>query len=485
MALAILWLGLGLRAPLVWSAAPLDVDESLYASYARHISHENDGWLANVAVDKPPLAFYLTAASFKLFGPSDWAARLPDLFASVLSLAVLVRLARGLYRSPRVALLAMLCLALCPFDIAFAGTVFLDPLTTLWILLACLWVVEGRWGWSGLGLGLAFATKPSALFALPLILALGLIAPRGSPTAGPVRGLAHLLATAAAIVVLALGWGLVGRPPGMPHWWMLNTAHNTPGRLIHADEVVPRLEYWLSILAQAFSGIVPAVGLGLLAAGGLAWRVRQEATRRATAIDLVLAAYVLGSLALYWLVAFNLYERYLHLLIPLGCLLIGRGLERIARFAPQRRIALAHGLIAALLILGLGPSALAAQAGATLLSPNQARYAGIVEAASYLNRLPPGTIVYDHWLGWSLAWYTGLNRPADMWLRFTYYTTPEALAANSAQQPDPAPRYFIAPDWVWAGPWIAALNANGPPVQQAARFEHIVIYRFDPAETAD
>ena len=214
VSLAILWLGLALRAPLVWSPAPLDVDEALYATYARQISHENDGWLATVAVDKPPLAFYLTAASFKLFdNPSDWAARLPDLCASILSMAVLARLARGLYRSCRVALLALLCLALCPFDIAFAGTVFLDPLTTLWILLACLWIAKGRWGWSGLALGLAFATKPSALFALPLVVALGLITPRGSHKVEPVRGLARLLASAAVIAALALGWGFIGRPP--------------------------------------------------------------------------------------------------------------------------------------------------------------------------------------------------------------------------------------------------------------------------------
>ena len=272
----------------------------------------------------------------------------------------------------------------------------------------------------------------------------------------------------------------------MTHWWTLNAVHNTPGRLIRADEVVPRLGYWLATLAQAFGGIVPAAGLGLLAAGGLGWRVRRAAARRTTAIDLVLATYVLGSLALYWLVAFNLYERYLHLLIPLGCLLIARGLDWIiTRFVPTQRTALAHGLAAGLLVLSLGPSALAARSGNTLLAPNQAHYAGIVEAAAYLNRLPPGTIVYDHWLGWSLGWYTGQDRPPDMWLRITYYPTPEALAADSARQTDPAPRYFVAPDWVWAGPWIAALNANGPPVQQAARFEHIVIYRFEPTGTAD
>ena len=272
----------------------------------------------------------------------------------------------------------------------------------------------------------------------------------------------------------------------MTHWWTLNAVHNTPGRLIRADEVVPRLGYWLATLAQAFGGIVPAAGLSLLAAGGLGWRVRRAAARRTTAIDLVLATYVLGSLALYWLVAFNLYERYLHLLIPLGCLLIARGLD--LDHPPVRhtqRITLAHGLAAGLLVLSLGPSALAARSGNTLLAPNQAHYAGIVEAAAYLNRLPPGTIVYDRWLGWSLGWYTGQDRPPDMWLRITYYPTPEALAADSARQTDPAPRYFVAPDWVWAGPWITALNANGPPVQQAARFEHIVIYRFEPTGTAD
>jgi hypothetical protein len=107
-------------------------------------------------------------------------------------------------------------------------------------------------------------------------------------------------------------------------------------------------------------------------------------------------------------------------------------------------------------------------------------YTGIADVATYLNTLPPGTIVYDHWLGWQLGWYTGQHRPRDMWLRLTYYPTPEALAADARRQSDLQPRYFVAPDWVWTGPWLVALNEAGFAPQPDAQFGHFTVYRLTP-----
>src|SRR5436190_919038 len=74
-------------------------DEALYASFARLIVSGRDPLLSSVVVDKPPLSFYLTALSFLLLGSTEFAARLPNFYASLLSLALLFALARRLYDS--------------------------------------------------------------------------------------------------------------------------------------------------------------------------------------------------------------------------------------------------------------------------------------------------------------------------------------------------------------------------------------------------
>ena len=104
-------------------------DEALYGSFARLIASARDPLLANVLVDKPPLGFYLTALGLLLFGDGEFGARLPSLYASVVSVALLFVLARRLY-SRTTALLAAGLLAASPFAILFSITLFLDPLLT-------------------------------------------------------------------------------------------------------------------------------------------------------------------------------------------------------------------------------------------------------------------------------------------------------------------------------------------------------------------
>jgi len=67
-----------------------------------------------------------------------------------------------------------------------------------------------------------------------------------------------------------------------------------------------------------------------------------------------------------------------------------------------------------------------------------------------------------------------------MWLRLTYYPTPEALAADARRQSDSQPRYFVVPDWVWAGPWLVALDEAGFASQPDAQFGHFTVYRLTP-----
>ncbi|MBN1680938.1 MAG: glycosyltransferase family 39 protein, partial [Anaerolineae bacterium] len=151
-------------------------DEALFAAQARLISERGDLLLRDTDLDKPPLMFYMVAASFELLGPTEFAARLPNVIASCVSLALVYVLAGSLYHDRAAAGLVTLLLALSPYDLAFSATVFTDVQATCWGLAAAVLAVRDRWSFAGIALALAFACKPNALLVLPLVLALGLAA---------------------------------------------------------------------------------------------------------------------------------------------------------------------------------------------------------------------------------------------------------------------------------------------------------------------
>lgn len=138
----ILWLALGL-APLF--LRPLwEPDEARYAEIPREMLRSGD-WLTptlnQVAYfEKPPLQYWLSAASMKLFGVQPWAARLPLALASLLALWAAWRLARRL-GAPRPLWAAfMAATMLLGF---FCGQVLtLDALFAAFLAVALCGVVE-------------------------------------------------------------------------------------------------------------------------------------------------------------------------------------------------------------------------------------------------------------------------------------------------------------------------------------------------------
>jgi 4-amino-4-deoxy-L-arabinose transferase-like glycosyltransferase len=70
-----------------------------------------------VSVDKPPLGFWIQAASANVFGFQGWSLLLPQALAGVLCVAVLYHLV-GRSFGPVAGLLAALVLALSPISIA-------------------------------------------------------------------------------------------------------------------------------------------------------------------------------------------------------------------------------------------------------------------------------------------------------------------------------------------------------------------------------
>ena len=475
----ILLVAAGLRFAALGQVARLHPDEALFATFARSAALNGD-WLLPGALDKPPLSIYASAISMALLvdgqaAPGlpdisprvgEFAMRLPALLASLLVTALSYRLAWRLYGSRRVALWTLALVVFSPFSVAFAATGFTDGWLLLALAAALVAISERRWFWAGLFLGLALWSKQQALFYAPLLLALG-----GLLDTRP--GWRRLLAFAVPVglaVALLLAWdGARGQTSGV---WAMAAANNDPWRLLRSDEVWPRLQSWLGYGGWLLGLPLVTLALGGLGIGAALRRAWRPAGNRREAVDLALLTFVLAYLGLHWLVAFNLYDRYLLLvLLPLA-LLAARGLDALLAVAPKDgRTIVAVGLAGLLLWGGLS-----ATLGRTSVGTDRGQHDGIDRAAEWLNGRALGAIVYDYWLGWELDYYLG------QWTdkRRVYYPSTAALAEDARRQPDPAPRYFIAPSRGAYGPWLDALRAAAFEVWLVYDADGFVIYELLP-----
>ncbi len=486
----VLLLGLALRLLTLGVDARFHPDEALFATQARLISHDGDWLLRTTDLDKPPLTIFVTALSFRLLGPTEFAARLPNVLFSGLSVALAYRLAQALYRDRMASLLAALLCALSPYLLAFAPTAFTDGQATFWVLLAALLAARDHWGWAGGATALAFVAKTTTLWAVPLIVALGLA--RTAHPAWRGRDLAarltrYALPLLAGIALLAL-WDL-GRAPRS--FFSLGWARNDPGRLIRSDELWPRLEAWAHWLG--FASGSPTLN-ALLAALVPAWLVarltfplstyppsalsaplqfKPTPPTRQTALDWIIAAYGIALLGGLWLVAFNTYDRYLHTLVPFALLLAARALTgAIRRISAHPALHLAAG---AALVAAMLPGTLAALRGDAPLGGDQGAHSGIDALADFLNAELPGEVVYDHWLGWELAFYLGATPRVTV----VYQPLPAAFAEEMSGCG--CRRTFVAPGSLQVAPWLAALDRAGVAVTPVYSdpAERFFVYRLD------
>ena len=297
--------------------------------------------------DKPPLLFWLVVAGWRLFGVSEWWARLvPSLFA-LGSLLLTARLARRLWPERENVAHAAPLFLLATFFWSFFSTVFLfDMLLVFLALVAVAGAVaaargDGR-GWIGVSLAIALgilAKGPAILIpVLPVVLA----APLWSGEVRAARWYPRAIAAILAGLALALAWALPaalsgGRAYGEAILWS-----QTAGRLSRAF-AHPRPIWWY------------APFLPLLAFPWVLWpSLWRRADVRAPARDkgLRLCAIWAGA----GLVAFSLVSgKQVYYLLPLipPLALLGARLLPARETAPRRRelalIAAAFLLLAAVL----------------------------------------------------------------------------------------------------------------------------------------
>jgi 4-amino-4-deoxy-L-arabinose transferase-like glycosyltransferase len=173
---------IGLFFSLFLGSRPLSVpDEGRYVEIPREMTVTGD-WLTPRLngvkyFEKPPLVYWITALSIKLFGLSEWSARLVPAFFALLGCLSLYTAGTTLF-SRRAGILSAIVLATSVLYYALSRTVILDlPVTALLTLSLCAFLIALREpdGWKRrallyvfyAGCGLTMLTKGLIGVAIP------------------------------------------------------------------------------------------------------------------------------------------------------------------------------------------------------------------------------------------------------------------------------------------------------------------------------
>jgi 4-amino-4-deoxy-L-arabinose transferase-like glycosyltransferase len=498
-------------------ANTFQADEALFATWARLIAVWRDPLLRTQLVDKPPLLFYGQALFYPLQGPVEWAARLPDLIASLLCVPLVGLLAWRLYRDGRTAVLAAIILALCPLAIRFSPTAFTDPLlTTLLYASLTLTVIpnrlrpgirlesgrrdssgdlgmtigrEGFWSfgvaiwrygspgmtavWAGLLFGLALATKYQALLFLPLVIGTAVL------SGWHWRLWRQWFLGLLPVLLLLLLWDVART--GAFSLWPTQISNYGGLRLIWSWELAPRLAAWWQLWRLAWGTAVVAGGfwvaaLYLLVIGnplsviGNPLSVIRYPLTDYRSRDWLFVLFIIAYLALHWLLAVPVWDRYLLPLLPLAAIILARGWRRFETGDSPLASRLSP-LVLPLLILLLNIPAFYARSGQPTADQGTGQIAALLADAPY------GTVLYDHWYSWHWRYHLFDRRVYVNW-----FPHPAALTEDLAVfGGDGNPRYLILPTGEVANPMRRAVQTAGFTLQPFASddLNHITLYAIE------
>jgi 4-amino-4-deoxy-L-arabinose transferase-like glycosyltransferase len=225
------------------------------------VSFDSGGF---VSLDKPPLGFWIQAASAKLFGFNGWSILLPEALAGVLAVVVLYHLVARIF-GRYAGLFAALTLALMPITVVTDRNNTIDSLLVLTLLLAT-WAITlaaetGKLRWvilCAVLVGLGFNIKMlQAYLVLP---AFGLV----YLLAAPVRWRTRIWRLALALVVLlvvSLSWAVaVDLTPASQRPFISDSGTNSELSLIFGYNGLGRV---LQLFSHQSSGIVHIFGIAV------------------------------------------------------------------------------------------------------------------------------------------------------------------------------------------------------------------------------
>jgi 4-amino-4-deoxy-L-arabinose transferase len=164
----------------------MDTSEARYAETAREMAFEGHWLIPHLGgtphLTKPPLTYWLVGVSMRMFGATEWAARLPIGLAALGTVVLTALCARALF-NPRTGILAAWLQGLALVPCAAAGVITTDTMLAFfetgymwcaWLLLTKRLDLRERLGWQLAFYGFlagGFLTKAQAALVpiLPLL----------------------------------------------------------------------------------------------------------------------------------------------------------------------------------------------------------------------------------------------------------------------------------------------------------------------------
>lgn len=473
-------------------------DEAFYMTFARNAAVNGDWLMVSEPVDKPPLTFYANAISLKFLAvesdengvlqldtlKGEFAGRIPSVLMSVILVAVVMALAKSLYKplpltpSPlssegeqstsrlimrkvdnQVAYLTGLFATLSPFRIVFAATAFTDLPMLLFATISLWMAAKGKWGWSAFWFIVSIWAKPQSIFYLPLIVILLIVLEYKADTIHRVPTI--ILRFIFPIIIgglLLWGWDMARIAQGAESFFALGQSRYTATMITPLENYISRFAEWWATVQYLFgNGLLTAIFLTIGILGAI---------RRQNVINLILVGWLITFSMAHIIFTLNLFDRNLIVLLPVAVIFVAKEfqsqkndqLEKSRREESQTLLYInIKRVFIIILLCYLGLLSIQASLQQHPIGGDDGRHDGINDLADYLNSKPVATVIYDPWLDWELDYYMGVwtNK------RRVFYPTPELLITDALALDEVGMRYFVVPATIDETDWLNALDKAG------------------------
>ena len=171
------------------------------------------------------------------------------------------------------------------------------------------------------------------------------------------------------------------------------------------------------------------------------------ASPSATRVDVILALYTAGYLALHFAATFQPWDRYLLPILPWICVLAARGLilgrEGSGGRSGRQRILRAGALL--VLVPALIYASWLGAAGRLPVGSDHSAYAGLDQAVALLRKQPADAVIYHRWLGWHYDFYLFDAPQERRWWGSGWKLADDA--AHTARTEPARAQWVVLPDW--------------------------------------
>jgi Gpi18-like mannosyltransferase len=448
-------------------------DEALYTTFARNAFVHGD-WQLTSPLDKPPISIYANAIAQALFGAvitdkgvydlpirvGEFVARIPNIFAGIITVALFIALEKKLFpiRIP----IGSLSLIASYLFISLSTSAFTDSLMLMWVMGAWLCIERKQSFLSGFLLMVGFATKPQAIFLLPLLVMRGLWGKSFRDWLSFVAGMTIPLG-------LLLLWDASRGTTSIFALGQYN--YPTQGIISPPNQLQERFIAWIGYMTTASGWLILGIFLPIMS---------QE--KWSSPLWVILIGYSLFHI----LGGFPMYDRYALLLTPIITFLSVGGMWRYVDRSKYGQQWIRYYLMGFFLFIIIPYGIILYDfLGNPEYTSNYSigrdgypldKEGAIISLADEINALPFGAIVYDHWRGWELGYYLGAWSDK----RRVYYPDPITQAEDSLNNPEMWTRYLVAPIDVDYDTWLSAMRDVGYEISVYRQVSGYIIFALDP-----